>query len=313
LEALRPQWNALAAAEFTLKLKEIDPGLHPTEFFAKLFPWQDQLSPEIDAQQFSQRLLAQPRVFLRIRPGRKEYVLSSLYQSGITAEELSESAWAVPADTRIPPALVPDRDLVVQDLNSQRVAELFPVWTSPQPIRVWDSCAGGGGKALLAADHYPNLNLTVTDNRKYSLQRLQERMQVAGFRSVKEYCVDLAERASWPEALGQRVFDLILADVPCSGSGTWARSPEQISFFTRSKLEAYVSLQRKILHQLVRQVAPGGNLLYVTCSVFQEENEHQVNYLLQQSGVNLLRQVYFKGYERGGDTLFGALFSVSGS
>ena len=138
-------------------------------------------------------------------------------------------------------------------------------------------------------------------------------MRVAGIQSVEEYCVDLVQKTTWPETLGQRTFDLVLADVPCSGSGTWARIPEQVSFFTPSRLETYGSLQRQILDQLVQQVVPGGNLLYVTCSVFQQENEDQVHYLLQKSGIRLLRQVYFKGYERKADTLFAALFSVSGS
>jgi 16S rRNA (cytosine967-C5)-methyltransferase len=102
-----------------------------------------------------------------------------------------------------------------------------------------------------------------------------------------------------------------VADVPCSGSGTWARTPEQISQFDERSIEDYSILQRKILSNLIPQLAPNGYLLYLTCSVFAQENEEKVNYLMQKHSLISVEKRMIKGYLHRADSMFAALFQRS--
>jgi len=102
-------------------------------------------------------------------------------------------------------------------------------------------------------------------------------------------------------------FDLVFADVPCSGSGTWGRTPEQLAFFNQAQLDKYTQLQSKIVQNLIPTVAEGGYFLYATCSVYATENERQVESLIASGKFKIIEQAYFKGYTQKADTLFGAL------
>jgi len=104
-------------------------------------------------------------------------------------------------------------------------------------------------------------------------------------------------------------FDGIIADVPCSGSGTWGRTPEQMRFFSRGKLQEYVTKQRAILSNVIKLLKPGGTLVYITCSVYRDENEDQVGYLTTSPGMELLHSGLTEGYETGADTLFSAVLT----
>ena len=105
-----------------------------------------------------------------------------------------------------------------------------------------------------------------------------------------------------------KTFDLIFADVPCSGSGTWGRTPEQLAFFTTSYLSYYTSLQQQIVANCVKAVKPGGYFIYATCSIYKDENELQVQSILKEHSFELISEQYFVGYDQQADTLYGALF-----
>jgi 16S rRNA (cytosine967-C5)-methyltransferase len=97
--------------------------------------------------------------------------------------------------------------------------------------------------------------------------------------------------------------------VPCSGSGTWGRTPEQLSFFQKNKIQEYADLQREIISNVVPHLAVDGYLLYITCSVFKKENEGNVQ-LIQQKfpSLQLIHQEILIGYDKKADTMFAALF-----
>jgi 16S rRNA (cytosine967-C5)-methyltransferase len=83
-----------------------------------------------------------------------------------------------------------------------------------------------------------------------------------------------------------------------------------MQYFTEGRLRHYVDLQRKILTNVLSSIKPGGQLLYFTCSVYKEENEQQVQYLLDNSFVELKEMRLLEGYQKGADTLFAARFTL---
>ena len=101
---------------------------------------------------------------------------------------------------------------------------------------------------------------------------------------------------------------IIIADVPCTGSGTWARTPEQLKYFSKKSIDEYAGLQKKIVKNASLQLAAGGYLLYITCSVFKKENEDNVDFFSQNTELELIESGYLKGYEMQADTLFAAIF-----
>jgi 16S rRNA (cytosine967-C5)-methyltransferase len=176
---------------------------------------------------------------------------------------------------------------------------------SGNQFSAWDCCAASGGKTILLHDHFPSAKLTATDIRENILINLRNRLKRAGIRSYQAFVADLVGKSF----LSQK-FDVIICDAPCSGSGTWGRTPEQLHFFTREKIDHYAGLQKKIALNASRSLKPGGYFLYITCSVFYLENEDVVAYLQQNSGLKLVVQQYHTGYDKKGDTLFTALFTA---
>ena len=108
----------------------------------------------------------------------------------------------------------------------------------------------------------------------------------------------------------QQLFDLIICDAPCSGSGTWSRTPEQLYFFDEKKIDQYAALQKKIVTNAVKSLKKDGFFLYITCSVFKKENEEVVQFLENKLFLHLIHAEYLEGYRQKADTLFSALFTL---
>jgi 16S rRNA (cytosine967-C5)-methyltransferase len=123
--------------------------------------------------------------------------------------------------------------------------------------------------------------------------------------------IDLTDPERNPDIYKNAEFDLIIADVPCTGSGTWSRTPEQLYFFEERKTSEYAVLQKKIMTTVIPKLKPGGHLLYVTCSVFKKENEEMIRYIQDSFKLELVSLELMKGYDKKADTMFAALLKTS--
>jgi 16S rRNA (cytosine967-C5)-methyltransferase len=268
------------------------------------FPLADKISGQVDADKFLASHQIQPLLFIRIRPWQKEKVIQKLQAAQIEYMEVNENAFAFVNTTSLQNVLELNKEAVIQDLNSQALAELlFLVPTSVEhPIQVWDACAASGGKTILMFDTMSNIRMHLSDVRESILFNADKRLQEAGIRPASLQEIDLTQAFDI-----KKPFDFVFADVPCSGSGTWGRTPEQLAYFTEVQLNKYTKLQAQILQNIIPTVKLNGHLLFATCSVYKDENEKNVAALLATGKFKVVKQQYFIGYEKQADTLFGAL------
>lgn len=152
----------------------------------------------------------------------------------------------------------------LQDLSAQMACAALEIAPGE---RVLDLCAGGGGKALALAAR--GASVTAWDIAPARMRDLPRRAKRAGA------SIEQAGPAG-PKGL----YDLVVTDVPCSGSGTWRRTADAKWRLTPDALAALERTQAKILAQAVNHVRPGGTLAYMTCSLLQSENDDQVRSFL---------------------------------
>ncbi len=156
----------------------------------------------------------------------------------------------------------------IQDEGSQLVSDL--VFAQPGE-QVFDYCAGAGGKTLALCAGMDNKGqVHAYDSDKSRLAPIYERLKRAGTRNVQVH----APRDELGHLAGK--MDRVLIDAPCTGSGTWRRRPDAKWRLIPETLEHRMADQAEVLDNAAQFVRPGGYLCYVTCSVFPEENEHQV-------------------------------------
>jgi 16S rRNA (cytosine967-C5)-methyltransferase len=162
----------------------------------------------------------------------------------------------------------------IQDEASQLVAALVGQ-ALPQGTRILDCCAAPGGKTLAIADQNPNASITATELHPHRARLLKKLLGAA--KASTNIQVITADARHLPLA---SPFDRILADVPCSGTGTLARNPEIKWRLTPADLTELHHRQLSILRSALAYVAPKGRLLYSTCSLEKEENEDVVEDVL---------------------------------
>jgi len=321
LKQLKPGWNDKAH----LPVKEKLSIINHRALIEEVFPWKEQLSEKMDHEKFCESFFIQPDLFLRLRPGYENAAKTKLRDRGINFSEISATCLALPNAARIENIIELDKEAVVQDLNSQRTGKFFKnleLEASGAELKVWDCCAGSGGKSLLLHDIDPGATLTVSDIRESILFNLKQRFAKAGIKNYTSFTADLTNlnfSKSVPadksqislkvrqDSIGES-FDLVICDVPCTGSGTWSRTPEQLYFFNDKKIDQYALLQKKIVSTIVAMLKKNGWLLYVTCSVFKKENEDVVEFMRSNSELELIEMELLKGYEEKADTMFAALF-----
>ena len=136
------------------------------------------------------------------------------------------------------------------------------------------------------------------------MYNLRNRFVRAGIKPLQSMVMDLQTGSSV-----KGPFDIVICDVPCSGSGTWGRTPEQMHFFKEKNLNIFTDRQKKIVSNAIGALGENGMFVYITCSVFKSENEDIAAYIGEHFTVQQLHMEYIIGYDKGADTLFTAVFS----
>ncbi len=198
-------------------------------------------------------------------------IVTELVQAGVVLEasELLRAARTVAAGEITATEAFREGRVRLQDEGSQLVAELACANLNQKARSVLDACAAPGGKTLILAERNPQARIVACESSAPRLEQLRKRLALLGER-VESRLADataLAEDAA---------FDLALADVPCSGTGTLGRNPEIRHRLRPDDLTRQAERQRAILSAALRAVRPGGRVVYSTCSLEPEENEQVV-------------------------------------
>ncbi|MCD6012578.1 MAG: Fmu (Sun) domain protein [Flavipsychrobacter sp.] len=267
-----------------------------------LFPFNPPFSQGIEKDDWLKSILTQPNLFIRVRKD-KDKLLILLDNVHIPYSFITPSCLSLPNGAKID-TLLPADAYVVQDASSQQTGTFF----EPIKNQSWyDCCSGAGGKSLLLKDIEPTIQLTVSDRRESILHNLKQRFKQYGHTPPTAHIIDVANSEQLNKSLNKTQFDSIICDVPCSGSGTWARTPEQLYFFNPEKLQEFSLLQKRIAVNVSKYLKPGGRLIYITCSIFKEENEDVVNHLINQTGMHLISSQLINGISIGADSMFVAV------
>ena len=273
-------------------------SLFPEFNLNDIFPFTAHLSSSIDQSLFISSQLIQPDLFIRAIKGAEQKLEVYLNEAQIPFEK-KESCYRLPNAAKL---LNTEYLYEVQDQSSQYTANYF----QPKPKQMWwDCCAASGGKSLLLHALEPTVHILASDNRASSLLNLEVRFKQAGITQFRRREIDLLAEIN---SIEKDSMDGIILDAPCSGSGTWSRTPEMLSQFKESQLEKFIYLQRTIAENAVQFLKPGCPLVYITCSVFKEENEEAVAYFLATLPLKLEKMELIKGYESKADTMFVARF-----
>ena len=302
LQFHKSEWNEIITKPLAEKM--LVAGFTPED----VFPWAEELSNGIDAELFRHSFFYQPDLFLRIRPGNKDSVIKKLQDAGLQFELMWDDCVALANSTKVDAVLEIDKEVIIQDYNSQQVLNFLKNNASAilQPASVWDCCAASGGKSMLAYDILKGeIELTVSDIRESILSNLKKRFATAGIKKYNSFIADLSTADC---RLPTNICQLIICDVPCTGSGTWSRTPEQLYFFKKKTIEVYAEMQQKIVSNVIPHLQKDGLFIYITCSVFKKENEGIVNFIEEKFHLQLLQMELLKGYDKKADSMFVAVF-----
>jgi 16S rRNA (cytosine967-C5)-methyltransferase len=215
-------------------------------------------------------------LWLRVNRQRSDVdtIAQRLHDSRIDARSGPLCADALRIDAPVPVSALPgfaDGEVSVQDASAQLVADALAPATG---ARVLDACAAPGGKAAHLLERDPSLRLLALDvdpARLRSIGATFARLAIGTSAALRQ--ADAADVGAWWDG---RPFDAILLDAPCSATGVVRRQPDILLHRREADVAALVATQARLLDALWPTLAPGGTLLYATCSILRAENDRQV-------------------------------------
>ena len=222
---------------------------------------------------------AQGPLTLRVnrRRGTRDNYLQRLGRSGIAAVIVPGAPDALVLEQALPVNEIPgfDEGLVsVQDASAQLAADLLE---AKPAMRVLDACAAPGGKTAHLLEAVDDLNLVALDVDTQRLQRVEENLQRLRL-TAQVQTADLLKSFGWWD---KKLFDRILLDAPCSGTGVIRRHPDIKWLRRETDIPKMAQTQLRMLDALWPMLASGGVLLYATCSIFKAEGEDVIKAFLK--------------------------------
>ncbi len=309
-EKINPEWNEKINWPINQKLLLVKDQFLSTD----IFPYKQALSESVDAETYCLSMLEQPYLFLRIRPQCRLTTLRKLEKSKLVYQLINGTSIQLLPGTNAEDFFIIDKEVVVQDYNSQQVLNylqlnetvLFENEEPHQGLSTWDCCAASGGKSILLNDIVKRkIDLTISDIRLVIVMNLHQRFKKANIKAYKYFIADIADTKVTPPTTN---YQLIICDAPCTGSGTWGRTPEQLCFFNSRTIKEFSEKQKRIVSNVIPHLKNGGIFVYITCSVFKEENETIAHFIKDTFNVELLHQEILKGNDKKADTMFVAIF-----
>ncbi|MGJ0482389.1 16S rRNA (cytosine(967)-C(5))-methyltransferase RsmB [Pantoea agglomerans] len=289
--------------------------LHPGWLLKRLqHAWPEQWQQIVEANNL------RPPMWLRVNRQHqdRDAWLDKLVEGGRNAQPADDVPDALRLDAPAPVSQLPGFDqgwVTVQDLSAQRCALLLEPQNGEQ---ILDLCAAPGGKTTHILEIAPEAEVMAVDVDAQRLKRVEENLQRLGMKAdVKQG--DGRTPQQW---CGDRQFDRILLDAPCSATGVIRRHPD-IKWLRRDRdIVELAKLQSEILDAVWPHLKPGGTLIYATCSILPEENHQQIDAFLQRqhdANAESLRDAPANGLQvfpqaEGGDGFFYAkLIKKSGT
>lgn len=259
--------------------------------------------------EFMEKKNQHPPVWLRLQKNMApEEILKSLQSQGVETMMDEQGNLGLLGGRGVNNSEEYKKGLIeIQDLASQLIAKTLDVKPGQ---KVWDVCAGAGGKSLAIASRMNNKGmLLATDLHQYKLDELKRRAKRAEIFNIRQFLWNADEPLRLPkEVAQQKGFDWILIDAPCSASGTWRRNPDALWRFSKKDTQELIQLQEKILHQAQFSLKESGHLVYATCSWQLEENELQIEKFLQSHpDFELVKQTILGSPDLDSDTMFVAV------
>jgi 16S rRNA (cytosine967-C5)-methyltransferase len=224
-----------------------------------------------------------PPLWLRVNRQQqsRDAYRQRLHDAGIESVADADAAEALRVDGSLAVAQLPGFDegaVSVQDISAQRVADALAL---PPGARVLDACAAPGGKSAHLLERDPALRLIALDVDARRLERVRgtfARLRLGA--NARLLAADAARLESWWDGTP---LDAVLIDAPCSATGIVRRQPDVLLHRRESDLAPLLATQARLLDSLWTTLAPGGTLLYATCSVLKAENEAQVDAFLART------------------------------
>ncbi|MEY2917251.1 MAG: hypothetical protein RIS73_965 [Bacteroidota bacterium] len=286
----------------------------------KIFPFKTALTAAVNHLKFCESFLKQPKLFLRLRPHKKNIVIQKLQKAKIPLAVIDEDCIALANATKLDEVIDADREAVIQDYNSQQVFNFLRNFKmGKSAVTAWDCCAASGGKSILLYDVLKrNVALTVSDIRLTILLNLHQRFNKAGIKNYNYFIGDLSiSDFKFPELTSKGTqgllplysYQLIVCDAPCTGSGTWSRTPENLFYFKPEIIDDFAQRQKQIVTNIMPYLQKEGLFFYITCSVFKKENEDVAHFIKEKFELQILHMELFKGYDKKADSMFVAVFS----
>jgi 16S rRNA (cytosine967-C5)-methyltransferase len=264
-----------------------------------------EISASIDHQTLQDWFKEEPPVWLRATNGKTKAVLQQLQKLNVAVLHQSNDVVAVPAQANLNP-ITDFGYAYIQDIGSQMAMDWhdLPLQHMCNPNHsIWDCCCGAGGKAITLLQNHPKANVTCSDVRANILENLQKRFQLLQLSKPKTQVIDLQNTVG-----SSNQYDVVMADVPCSGSGTWRRNPENIHFFSPFEINMYANKQLNIIQNAQQSVKLGGYMVYMTCSVFRAENEAIIEQFIEKhEGFEKIEEKYCGGHQNHGDYIYRAV------